>query len=192
MRKFLVTAVVLATCGASAFAQSEYQVRTLGGASRFSAPMRSVDDLRNMANANRTQITAVLTTASLSQLSGQVLDALTTGRVNDTTIAPSTHFDWMAFKRRGTPVVEFNARWVGPQSFDAWTFTVENAGYMYTFAVPKICGNLTLVSRAAAPVVAAPPAPPPPAPPPPPPPVAKVVPPPPPPPAPVAPPPPGE
>jgi len=192
MRKFLVTAVVLATCGASAFAQSEYQVRTLGGASRFSAPMRNVDDLRNMANANRTQITTVLTTAGMSQLSGPVLDALTTGRVSDTTIAPSTHFDWMAFKRRGTPVVEFNARWAGPTSFDAWTFTVNNAGYTYTFAVPKVCGNLTLVSRAASPVVAAPPPPPPPAPVPPPPPVAKVTPPPPPPAPIVAPAPPGE
>jgi hypothetical protein len=187
MRKFLGTAVVLATCGASAFAQSEYQVRTLGGASRFSAPMHSVDDLRNMTNANRTQITAVLTTASLSQLSGPVLDALTSGRVSDTTIAPSTHFVWMAFKRRGTPVVEYNARWVGSQPFDAWTFSVDNAGYTYTFAVPKVCGNLTLVSRAATPVVAAPPAPPRPAPPPPQPPVARVSPPPPPPPPAIAP-----
>jgi len=155
--------------------------------------MNSVDDLRNMANTNRTQITAVLATAGLSQLSGQVFDALTTGRVNDSTIAPGTHMEWMAFKRRGTAVVEFNARWVGRQPFDAWTFTVDNAGYSYTFAVPKVCGNLTLVSRAASPVVAAPaPAPPRPAPPPPPPPVAKAAPPPPPPPPAVAPAPPGE
>src|SRR5262249_10953288 len=70
---------------------------------------------------------------------------------------------------------EVNARWVGQQSFDAWAFRVEYAGYAYTFAVPKVCGNLTLVSRAASPVVAAPA----PAPLPPPPPVAKVTPPPP-------------
>jgi opacity protein-like surface antigen len=135
-----------------------------------------------MANANRTQITSVLAAEGLSHLSTQVLDALTTGRVADATIAPGTHMEWMAFKRGGTAVVSRNVRWVGRQSFDAWTLTVDSAGYAYTFAVPKVCGNFSLVSRAAIPVVAAPaPAPPPPAPPAPPARVAKVAPPPPPP-----------
>src|SRR5215831_10361005 len=103
MRKFLVTAVVLATCGASAVAQSEYQVRTLGGASRFSAPMRSVDDLRNMANAKRTQITAVVAMVCRSQLCGQGEHALTVGHVNDATIAPSALVAMVSFMSRRPP-----------------------------------------------------------------------------------------
>ncbi|HUK32378.1 MAG TPA: hypothetical protein VLV86_00620, partial [Vicinamibacterales bacterium] len=158
--------MVLVAGVGSAFAQgTETQVRTLGGAARFSPAMRTLDDLRIMANANRTQITSVLSTAGLSALSSQVLTALTTGQVTDAMIDPGTHLEWMAFKRGGAPVVTYNARWVGRQSFDAWEFVIDSAGYTYTFAVPKVCGNLSLVSRSASPVVAAPaPEPPPPAP----------------------------
>jgi hypothetical protein len=72
-----------------------------------------------------------------------------------------------------------NVRWVGPQSFEVFQFNVEYAGYNYTFVVPKVCGNLALVSRTAAPVVRAEPPPPAPEPPPPPAPVVQAAPPPP-------------
>jgi opacity protein-like surface antigen len=86
----------------------------------------------------------------------------------------------MAFKRGGSPVVTYNARWVGRESFDAWELVVDAPGYTYTFVVPKVCGNLSLVSRSSSPVVAAPAPAPPPAPRavPPPPPVAQAAPPP--------------
>jgi opacity protein-like surface antigen len=193
VRRAMVAAAVLATWAATASAQGETAVRTLGGATRFSSPMHSVDDLRIMTNANRTQLTSVFATAGLSHISNQIFDALTNGRVSDATIAPGTHMDWMAFKRGGTPAVTYNVRWVGRQSFDAWQFTVDDGRYAYTFAVPKVCGNFSLVGRTASAVVAAPAPPPPPAPRPEPPPVARVAPPPPPPPpAPLAPAPPGE
>jgi opacity protein-like surface antigen len=180
----MVATAVFGMCAATASAQSETAVRTLGGATRFSSPMHSVDDLRIMTNANRTQLTSVFATAGLSHISNQIFDALTNGRVSDATIAPGTHLDWMAFKRGSTPAVTYNVRWVGRQSFDAWQFTVDDGRYAYTFAVPKVCGNFSLVGRTASAVVAAPaPAPPPPpAPRPEPPPVARVAPPPPPPP----------
>jgi len=178
----MVAAAVLATWAATASAQGETAVRTLGGATRFSSPMHSVDDLRIMTNANRTQLTSVFATAGLSHISNQIFDALTNGRVSDATIAPGTHMDWMAFKRGGTPAVTYNVRWVGRQSFDAWQFTVDDGRYAYTFAVPKVCGNFSLVGRTASAVVAAPAPPPPPAPRYEPPPVARVAPPPPPPP----------
>jgi hypothetical protein len=38
----------------------EVQVKKLGGTTRFSPPMRRVDDLRSMANANRNHISRVL------------------------------------------------------------------------------------------------------------------------------------
>jgi opacity protein-like surface antigen len=69
-----------------------------------------------------------------------------------------------------------NVRWAGRDSFAAWQFKVTVGGYIYSFIVPKVCGNFSLVSRVAAPVPTAPepprpePPPPPPAPEPPPPP----------------------
>jgi hypothetical protein len=165
-----VAAALLATGVATASAQGprETQVRTLGGATRFSQPMHTVSDLHAMVNTNRNQIGTVLTLAGIGHLSTQVIDTLTTGSVSDVTVAPDTHLEWMALKRSGTPALLRNVRWVGRQSFDAYQFTVEAAGYTYTFVVPKVCGNLSLVSRNATPVAAIPqPAPEPPPPPPP-------------------------
>jgi len=170
----VVTTAMLATWVTAASAQGprETEVKVLGGAARFSQPMRSVSDLRAMVNTNRNQISSVLALAGLGQLSTQVLDTLTYGNLSDVTVQPDTHLEWMAMKRSGTPSIVRNVRWVGKQSFDAYQFTVDNAGYTYTFVVPKVCGNLSLVSRNATPVAAIPePAPePPPAPAPPPPP----------------------
>jgi hypothetical protein len=158
----------------------EIAVRTLGGPNRFSGPMRGVEDLRAMATTNRTQISSALGQAGVGEISTQVLNVLTTGDISDTTVAPGTHFDWMALKRSGRPGVLRNVRWTGRSAFDAFQFSVEYAGYNYTFVVPKICGNFALLSKTASPVaIAEPPrrapAPEPPPPPPPPPEPAPVV-----------------
>jgi opacity protein-like surface antigen len=119
-----------------------------------------------MVASNRTQLASVLSQAGLGDLSTSFMNVIATGYVSDTTVAPGTHMDWMALKRAGRGSVLHNVRWTGTQAFDAFQFSVEYAGYSYTFVVPKICGNLALLSRAPVPVaaVAPPPPPPPPAP----------------------------
>ena len=169
-RKIVATAafgtlLALAAAPTVASAQTrEVAVRTLGGPNRFSAPMHSVDDLRTMVITNQAQITSVLQQAGLGDIAEQWFTVLSTADISDTTVAPGTHFDWMALKRAGRPGVLHNVRWTGQQSFDAFQVSVEYNGYNYTFIVPKICGNFALLSRSA--VVAAAPAPPPPPPPP--------------------------
>ena len=185
LRRATWVTAVLAMSVVSASAQRETEIRVLGGPNRFSGPMHSVADLRAMVNTNRTQFANVLAIAGLDNISSQVLDTLTTGNIIETSIAPDTHMEWMALKRSGTPGLLRNVRWVGQQPFEAYQITVEAAGYNYTFVVPKVCGNLALVSRTAAPVVRAEPPPPAPEPPPPPAPVVQAPPPPPPAPAPV-------
>jgi len=191
----ILATTVLALLSAPARAQStnggrETKVSTLGTSNRFSQPMRTVSDLRAMVNTNRNQITHVLTMAGLTNISTEVIDTLSSGDMTDTTVAPGSEIKWMAIKRAGKPAILQNVRWTGRQSFDAWQFTVKSSGMTYTFVVPKICGNLSLLSVVATPqprITEAPP-PPPPAPPPPPPPAVVVIqPPPPPPPAPPAP-----
>src|SRR5262249_47432037 len=150
-RKILAV-TVLGTLVAAAAAQEvasgqtrETAVRTLGGPNRFSGPMRGVNDLRAMAAANRSQITAGLAQAGLGDIATQVMDTLTTGYIADTTIAPGTHFHWMALKRAGRPDLLRNVRWTGRDSFEAYEFSVKYAGYNYTFMVPKVCGNFALL-----------------------------------------------
>jgi opacity protein-like surface antigen len=169
-RGILATAVftTLVSAAATAAAQTtETQVRALGGPTRFSGPMRNVDDLRSMVNTNRNQLTSVLRMAGLSDISTQVLDTLTTGEITDTSITPGTHMEWMAQKKLGRPDVVRNVRWAGRQSFNAFQFVVNAGGVSYVFIVPKVCGNLSLVSASPAPVAAIAPPPPEPLPPPP-------------------------
>ena len=180
VRRGLVAATVLAMWVVPAFAQTrtagtnptrETQITRLGTSERFSMPMHTVDQLHVMANKNRDQFRQVLSLAGLTAISDQVIDTLTTGTVRDTTIQPGTHMEWMAMKRAGTPAISKNIRWSGRQPFDAWQFDVTDGRYAYTFLVPKVCGNLTLLSAVATPagtISEAPPEPPPPPPPPPP------------------------
>lgn len=160
VRRGLVAATVLAMWVVPAFAQTrtagtytprETQITRLGTSQRFSMPMKTIDDLHTMANKNRSQFNQVLSLAGLSDMSGQVLDSLTTGTVTETTIQPGTHMEWMAMKRGGTPAVVKNVRWSGRAPFDAWQFNLTADNNTYTFLVPKVCGNLTLLSIVASP-----------------------------------------
>jgi hypothetical protein len=157
-----VLGTLVATAGIQGIANAgqarEIAVSTLGGPNRFSGPMHGVEDLRAMVTTNRTHITAVLGQAGIGDISTQFANVLATGYISETTVAPGTHFEWMALKRSGRPGLLRNVRWTGRQSFDAFQFSVEYAGYNYTFIVPKVCGNFALLSRTASPVaIAAPP-----------------------------------
>ena len=168
----LVAAVALAGAVPDAWSQTraaatqgqsnERVVRRLGGSTRFSAPVNTVPALRKMAEANRKDIAQVLEEAGLSSISSQVLDALTTGAVSETTFASGDRMEWMALRRNRKPEIIRNIRWGGTQPFDGFRFIVETATTTYAFIVPKACGNLALVSATAKPQPAPPPPPPPP------------------------------
>jgi hypothetical protein len=177
VRSAVAAAAVLAMSVVPTFAQTrtpgtypthETQILRLGTSERFSMPMRNPDQLHTMVNKNRDQFNTVLSLAGLSGISGQVFDALA-GPVTETTIQPGTHMEWMAMKRAGKARIVQNIRWSGKQPFDAWTFNLTDGGYTYTFLVPKVCGNLTLLSAVAVTpagtISEAPPPPPPPPPP---------------------------
>jgi opacity protein-like surface antigen len=190
VRSGVLVATVLATLVAPAIAQDgtdgrEHAVTRLGGTTRFSQPLRNTDDLRAMVQANRSAIRSVMVMAGYGDVSAQLTDGFSVSAVTDTTITPGTRFLFMALKRGGAPAVLRNVRWAGRDSFDAFQFSITAGGYVYSFIVPKVCGNFSLVSRVAAPVPTAP-EPPRPEPPPPPPPPAYEPPPPPPPPPPPA------
>ena len=179
VRRALVATTVLTMWVVPALAQTrtagtyptrETQILRLGTSQRFSMPMHTVDQLHAMSTKNRMQFNQVLSLANLSGISGQVLDVLTTGVVTDTTIQPGTHMEWMAMKRAGKPAIVQNVRWSGRAPFEAWQFDITDGGYKYTFLIPKVCGNLTLLSAVAekpAGTISEAPAPPPPPPPPP-------------------------
>ena len=172
VRSAVLVATALGMLAAPAIAQdgTEHQVTRLGGTTRFSQPLRTVDDLHAMVIANRSAIRSVMVMAGYGDVSAQLADGFSVSEVTDTTITPGSRFLFMALKRGGAPAVLRNVRWAGRDSFDAFQFKVTAGGYVYSFIVPKVCGNFSLVSKVAAPVPthSEPPAPEPPPPPPPP------------------------
>jgi hypothetical protein len=132
----------------AASAQEVRSVRTLGGPTRFTAPVRDVAALtRSMSRpAIQKDLGTVLDRAGLPALMAQVQNILSNGQVTETTLAPGTTIEWMALRRRGPNVVR-NIRWDGRQPLEGFEFIIDDMNETYTFFVPEICGNLSLVRR---------------------------------------------
>ena len=144
----LVAAVALAGAATDAFAQR--QMTRLGNpATRFTPPVNTVAALQRTFKTKGTQaaVGTVLDKAGLASLTPQVLAALAEGKVTDTSVTPGTTIRWMALKRGGKPDILLDAVWAGKEPFKAFAFTIEDGAKIYNFVVPKVCGNLSLVSQ---------------------------------------------
>ncbi len=124
-------------------------LRSLGGPTRFVPPVRTIDALKRSMARPRIQkdLTTVMNDAGLASLDAEVRKILAEGLVTETTLAPGTSMEWMA-RRRGTrPNVLRNVRWDGKAPLEGFEFIVDDLNQTYTFFVPEICGNLSLVRR---------------------------------------------
>ena len=86
------------------------------------------------------------------------------GRLVECDFRVGSTLEWMAYrpnlkKRDRTPGRIERVRWAGRQPFKAFLFRVTNNRRVYTFVVPKPCGNLSLMSVRDLPAPPAPPAP---------------------------------
>ena len=124
-----------------AFAQANdgvHHMTRLGGATRFTAPVRNVDALKRTFGRMRIQndVGAVLTEAGIGQLRAEVLRNLTEGTVTQVTIAPGTRIQWMALRRRGPHIIR-TLQWDGRRPFRAFQFEIDDRVNTYTFIVHK-------------------------------------------------------
>ena len=143
--------VALVLCASVARAQQPppvHSVRVLGGPTRFVAPVRDIAALkRSMARpAIQRDLATVLERAGLPSVTMQVQSILSEGQVTASTLAPGTTMEWMALRRR-RPDVARNLRWDGRRPLEGFEFVVDDLNETYTFFVPQICGNLSLVRR---------------------------------------------
>jgi hypothetical protein len=99
----------------------------------------------------------ILVQACLDSYETEILNAVKNGEITETTITSGTEMKWAAGRRSGRVKVSGPSRYIGTRPVDAYEFTVKLGDSTYTFAVPKVCGNLLLLD-----VTAAPPPPPPP------------------------------
>jgi hypothetical protein len=146
---FAALGFVMATSVASAQqAEPVRSIRVLGGPTRFTAPVRDIPALtRSMSRPNiQRDLATVMQRAGMPVLTAQVQNILQNGQVTETTLAPGTTIEWMAL-RRGGPNVVRNLRWDGNAPLEGFEFIIDDMNETYTFFVPEICGNVSLVRR---------------------------------------------
>lgn len=194
----VAVAVLVAPSPASAQVASPpgyVDARRLGGTTSFyRPPLANVAGIRRMAAARGIagDIRAVLADSGIPETSDAVVALLSgvtssvrgglcteatpgDGVLVECDFQPGATLEWMAYRpniQKGDPrpgrLQRF--RWAGKDPFAAFLFRVTNNGRIYTFVLPKPCGNLSLMSvtdirPAVAPALVAAPAPvPPPAP----------------------------
>ncbi len=141
-------------------------VRQLGGSTAFyRTPLTNVASFRRMSDDPRVvaNIRAVLDQGGIGTLGDRVVAAfvgatssVVGGRCADATpadgvivecnVAPGQELQWMAHRPRGAaPALLRNIRWAGAKSFPAYLFRVTDGDRHYTFVVPKVCGNVSLL-----------------------------------------------
>lgn len=178
--------------------------RRLGGSTSFNQPPLTTHATLHRMVARKgiaDDIRKVLSDSGISETAEGVLAALNgplsaekgltcsdsipaDGTMVECDFQPGSTLEWMAYrpnlrKRDRTPGRIERVRWAGKKPFKAFLFKVTNNRRIYTFVVPKPCGNLSLMSMKELPPPPPPPPPPrpapapapPPPPPPPPPPV---------------------
>lgn len=131
-------------------APTDYRpIRQLGGSTRFTRPVNTVGELQKMFSQPRIQsdVRAVLEMDNLGASSAEVNRILGGGMVMETTISPGTRLEWMALRRGGRPTTVTRVQWAGNKPLEGYQFVIDNLTETLTFFVPKICGNISLMSR---------------------------------------------
>lgn len=133
-------------------AEAAERITRLGTSDALYRRLNNIDDLKRMAADRNVQrrLSQVMDDVGLTALTAEVLAALSAAdpqRMREVQIAPETRMQWMAFRSGARGKVQRPAVWAGRQSFEAWQFTVEQGGTRYTFLVPRICGNLSLLQQ---------------------------------------------
>ena len=96
--------------------------------------------------AIQADLATVFDRAGMAALTTEAQSILAEGRVTVATLQPGSMIEWMALRRDG-PVVVSNARWDG-NALPGFEFVIDDLNETYTFFVPQVCGNVSLVGRA--------------------------------------------
>ena len=141
---------VAAAAGDQAAEQRVRSLRRLGGAtSRFVTPIPTVDALKkSMAPASiQKDLTAVLTLAKAESLDAEVRSILAEGRVTESTLA-NRHNAGVDGAAPGTTSVGLDEPQMGRQGArQGLRVHCRRPDQTYTFFVPAVCCNLSLVKR---------------------------------------------
>src|SRR5215203_1637971 len=166
----LLAALVALPPVASAQTDAYHNARRLGGSTSFHKPPLTnaaslkrmmakkgmAADIKNVlgqgdAGAVADKVLATLTSPTEVVKGGNCSEAVPAdGAIVECDFTVGSTLQWMAYrpvvKRKATPSLLRNVRWAGKRPFKALLFRVTTDDKVYTFVVPKPCGNLSLAS----------------------------------------------
>ena len=177
LRRVLV-ATLLLTSASPAFAQQYENARRLGGPTSFyRPPLTDAASLKRMAERRGIpeDIRTVMRDAGIPEAADPFIAAISRGTstriAGNCSTAPAddavvdcqepvgSMYEWMAYRPviRGkrVPARRERVRWAGQRPFAAFLVRVTAGDKLYTFIVPKACGNVSLVSVGTSPAAAA-------------------------------------
>jgi hypothetical protein len=142
------TGIALAAALASAAPTfgEECGIRSLGGSTRFADPIDSIVGLQSMFTRHWSEISRLLAEAGWAGDPDDLRTTVARGRVDSERFEPGTRIEWMMMRSKGVPHLVRDDCWGGSKPFEAYAFEVESKGRRWYFSVPKICGNLALMS----------------------------------------------
>ncbi len=127
-------------------------LRNVAGFKRMSDDPRLVANIRTVLDQGGVSslgdsVVAAFAGATTTVVGGECADATpAAGVIVECTVTPGQTLQWMAHRPRGAaPALLRNIRWAGPKPFAAYLFAVTEGDRTYTFVVPKVCGNVSLL-----------------------------------------------
>ena len=173
----LLLALASAASAQDASSTPPRDITRLGGSTAFyRPPLTTAASVTRMGRNPRvvSQIRAVLHQADAPDVAEHIVAALTgatavskvglcvnaspaDGVVVECDVQPGQPLLWMAYRPQGGTSLGVlkHIRWAGKASFPAFLFRISDGDSTYTFLLPKVCGNLTLMSVRTAPVAVA-------------------------------------
>src|SRR5215471_1907025 len=178
MLRRLFVATLLLTCASPALAQQYENARRLGGPTAFyKPPLTDAASLKRMAEKAgiAADIRTVMRDAGIPEVADALIAAISRGTstriAGNCSNAPAgdtlvecqepvgSTYEWMAYRPfvKGKPVPgrKERVRWAGRRPFAAFLVRVTVNDKLYTFVIPKPCGNFSLVSVATSPAAVA-------------------------------------
>jgi hypothetical protein len=108
-------------------------------------PLTSKAEFMTMLEARKADIAEGFVRAEAGDLYGSMMVQKDELELKDYQLQPGTKLHWMMFKSKSTVYVVNDVLYDGKEAVPAYTFTVDNQRKRYTFVVPLICGNISLL-----------------------------------------------
>ncbi len=114
----------------------------------YRPPLQSAADLQHMFATEKDQVKIGLRSVGLRPVYDSLMAQIENTEMRTVFYEKGTEFIWMFFRKNGDGPLRIDniVKWEGEDVIEAYEFDITHEGMIYTFAVPKVCGNLALLA----------------------------------------------